>query len=111
VLLFGGLKFSVVGILDRDNVQGGLMPLSPDQSRILEGWMRSKAIVHCPLCADSSWKFAEASYVRALLEQGDTDLTEGGGLVRLSCGNCGYVMLFDAETLGIRGLWDQRRSL
>lgn len=44
------------------------MPLSPDQSRILEGWMRSKAIVYCPLCADSSWKLAEASYVRALLE-------------------------------------------
>ncbi len=58
------------------------MPLSPDQSRILEGWMRSKAIVQCPACGDNSWKFAEASYVRALLEQGDTDLTEGGGLVR-----------------------------
>jgi predicted nucleic-acid-binding Zn-ribbon protein len=31
--------------------------------------------------------------------------------VRVSCANCGYVALFDAETLGIRGLWDQRRSL
>ncbi len=26
--------------------------------------------------------------------------------LKLSCGNCGYVMLFDAEMLGIRGLWD-----
>ncbi len=61
------------------------MPLSDPQQQFLENWMRSKAIVHCPLCADSSWKLAEASYVRALLEQGDTDLTEGGareGLVQ-----------------------------
>ena len=87
------------------------MPLSAEQLRILQGWMRSKAIVQCPACGDDSWRFAEAAYVRALLEEGDTDLTEGAGIVRVSCANCGYVALFDAETLGIRGLWDQRRSL
>lgn len=87
------------------------MPLSAEQLRILQGWMRSKAIVQCPACGDGSWRFAEASYVRALLEEGDTDLTEGAGIVRVSCANCGYVALFDAETLGIRGSWDQRRSL
>lgn len=80
------------------------MPLNADQRRILEGWMRSKAIVECPACKDNSWKFVEASYVRALLEAGETDLTEGEGVVRVSCGNCGCVMIFDAETLGIRGL-------
>jgi predicted nucleic-acid-binding Zn-ribbon protein len=105
-------KILVIGILDRGDVQeGGPMPLSADQRRILERWMRSKAIVQCPACGDNSWKFAEASYVRALLEEGDPDLTEGAGIVRVSCGNCGYVALFDAETLGIRGLWDQGRSL
>jgi predicted RNA-binding Zn-ribbon protein involved in translation (DUF1610 family) len=87
------------------------MPLNPEQSKILEGWMRSKAIVQCPACGDSSWKFAEASYLRALLEADKSDLTEGEGVVKFSCGNCGYVMLFDAETLGIRGLWDQGRNL
>jgi predicted nucleic-acid-binding Zn-ribbon protein len=87
------------------------MPLNSDQRKILEGWMRSKAIVQCPACGDNSWKFAEASYVRALLEADDTDLTEGGGIVRVSCGNCGYVALFDAETVGIRGSWDQGRNL
>ena len=87
------------------------MPLNQDQRRILEGWMRSKAIVQCSACGDNNWKFAEASYLRALLEEGDADLTEGAGIVRVSCGNCGYVLLFDAEMLGIRGLWDQGRSL
>jgi hypothetical protein len=87
------------------------MPLNSDQRRILEGWMRSKAVVQCPACGDNSWRFAEASYVKALLEADDTDLTEGGGVVRVSCGNCGYVALLDAETLGIRGLWDQGRSV
>lgn len=87
------------------------MPLNPEQRKVLEGWMRSKAIAQCPVCGDSSWRFAEASYVRALLEEDDTDLTEGAGIVRVSCGNCGYVALFDAEALGIRGLWNQGRKL
>jgi predicted nucleic-acid-binding Zn-ribbon protein len=87
------------------------MPLNPEQREILEGWMRSKAIVQCPACGDSSWRFAEASYVRALLEADTTDLVEGEGVVKVSCSNCGYVVLFDAETLGIRGSWDQRRNL
>ena len=87
------------------------MPLNPEQTKILEGWMRSKAIVQCPACGDGSWRFAEASYVRALLEADTTDLAEGEGVVKVSCGNCGYVVLFDAQTLGIRGLWDQGRNL
>ena len=86
------------------------MTLSDTQRQHLENWMRSKAIVQCPLCGDVRWQFAQASYVRALLEQGEPDLAEDKGVVRISCGNCGYVMLFDAETLGIRGLWAERRG-
>jgi hypothetical protein len=74
--------------------------------------MRSKEIIQCPACGDVRWRFAEAAYVReALLEAGDEALTEDRGVVKLSCGNCGYAMLFDAETLGIRGLWDKERDL
>ena len=87
------------------------MPLSPSQRRMLEDWMRSKAVVQCPACGDVRWRFAEAAYVRALLETGDADLTEGKGVVKVSCGNCAYVMLFDAEAIGIRGLWDRRRGV
>ncbi len=65
--------------------------------------MRSKAIIQCPACAEDRWRFAESAYLRALLEAGEADLTEGKGVVKISCDNCGYVMLFDAETLGIRG--------
>jgi hypothetical protein len=32
-------------------------------------------------------------------------------VLKLLCGNCGYVVLFDAETVGIRGLWDRGRDL
>jgi predicted nucleic-acid-binding Zn-ribbon protein len=32
-------------------------------------------------------------------------------VVKLPCDNCGYVALFDAETVGIRGLWAQERDL
>ncbi len=87
------------------------MPLNPSQRRTLEDWMRSKAIIQCPACGETGWRFAEAVYVRALLEMNEANLTEDRGVVKLSCGNCGYVMLFDAETLGIRGLWDRKRGV
>jgi predicted nucleic-acid-binding Zn-ribbon protein len=87
------------------------MTLSPEQRSTLENWVRSKAILQCPACGDSRWRFAEAAYVRALLEAGDANLTEDKGVLKLLCGNCGYVALFDAETVGIRGLWDRGRDL
>jgi predicted nucleic-acid-binding Zn-ribbon protein len=86
------------------------MPLSESQRQHLQKWMRSKAIIQCPACGDEQWQFAQASYVRALLEQGEVDLAEDRGVVRILCGNCGYVMFLDAETLGIRGLWAQGRG-
>ncbi len=51
---------------------------------------------------DARWQFARASYLRALLEQGESDMSEEKGVVKVSCGNCGYVMLLDAEMVGIR---------
>ena len=73
--------------------------------------MRSKAIVQCPACGDSQWQFDQAAYIRALLEPGEVDLTDAGGVVKVPCDNCGYVMLLDAETLGIRGLWAEERGV
>jgi ribosomal protein S27E len=87
------------------------MPLSDPQQQFLENWMRSKAIVQCPTCGDAQWQFAQAAYVRALLEQGESDMSEEKGVVKVGCGNCGYVMLLDAETVGIRGLWAEGREL
>ncbi len=87
------------------------MPLSPAQRQVLQEWMHSKGIVRCPACGQSRWRFAEAAYLRALLEEGETDLTESGGVVKIPCDNCGYVALFDAEMIGIRGSWAQGRDL
>ncbi len=88
------------------------MSLSPSQQRTLQEWMRSKAIVMCPCCGqEDGWRLAEAAYVRALLEEDDKDLTEGGGVVKVACGTCGHLLLFDAETIGIRGAWAEGRDL
>ena len=87
------------------------MALNVAQQRVLEEWMRSKAIVACPACGQEKWRFAQAAYVRALLEAGQNDLMEDAGVVKVPCDNCGYLALFDAETLGIRGLWAQGREL
>jgi hypothetical protein len=43
--------------------------------------MRSKASVQCAACGESRWGFAEAAYVRALLEPGEADLNEDRGVV------------------------------
>jgi predicted nucleic-acid-binding Zn-ribbon protein len=87
------------------------VPLNAAQRRVLEDWMRSKAILKCPCCGQDRWHFAGAAYVRALLEAGQEDLMEDAGVVRIPCDNCGYLALFDAETLGIRGLWAEGREL
>jgi hypothetical protein len=87
------------------------VPLSPSQRHVLEEWMRSKAIVMCPCCGQDRRRCDEAAYVRALLEGNEEDLTEGGGVVKVPCDNCGYLVLFDAETIGIRGVWAQGRGL
>ncbi len=87
------------------------MPLNAAQQRILEEWMRSKSVVMCPYCGQDQWRFARAAYVRALLEEGQEDLMEDAGVVKITCDNCGYLALFDAEMLGIRGLWVEGREL
>ena len=87
------------------------MPLNEIQQQTLKDWIRSKAIVQCPACGDNRWHVAEAAYLRALLEAGDPDLTEDKGVVKVSCDNCGYVLLFDAETVGIRAMWDSQRGI
>ena len=87
------------------------MPLNAAQRRVLEDWMRSKAISMCPACGQHKWRLADAAYVRALLEEGQEDLMEDAGVVKIPCDNCGYLALFDAETLGIRGLWAEGREL
>jgi hypothetical protein len=85
--------------------------LNAAQRQVLEEWMRSKAIVMCPCCGQDKWRFAEAAYLRALLEEGQEDLMEDAGVVKIPCDNCGYLALFDAKTLGIRGLWAEGREL
>jgi hypothetical protein len=88
------------------------MPLSPPQRWVLEEWMHSKGVVQCPACGHHDrWRLGEATYLRALLEEGEADLTESGGVVKIPRGNCGYVALFDAETIGIRGSWAKGRDL
>ena len=87
------------------------MTLNAAQRRVLEEWMRSKAIVMCPCCGQDKWRLADATYVRALLEEGQEDLMEDAGVVKIPCDNCGYLALFDAKTLGIRGLWAEGREL
>ena len=87
------------------------MPLNAAQRQVLDEWMHSKAISTCPACRQEKWRLADATYVRALLEEGQEDLMEDAGGVKIPCDNCGYLALFDAETLGIRGLWAQGREL
>jgi hypothetical protein len=55
------------------------MPLNEPQRKQLENWMRSQATVKCPACGDSRWRFAQAAYLKALLEQGEKDLAEDKG--------------------------------
>ncbi len=87
------------------------MPLNAAQRQVLEEWMHSKAVLMCPCCEKGEWHLAEAAYVKALLEEGAEDLIEAAGVVKVPCNNCGYLALFDAKAIGIRGLWAEGREL
>jgi hypothetical protein len=87
------------------------VPLNTAQRRVLEEWMRSKSVVMCPCCGQDQWRFAGAAYVRALLEEDTEDLLEAAGVVKVPCDNCGYLALFDAATIDIRGLWAEGRDV
>ena len=87
------------------------MLLDELQRQTLKDWMRSKAIIRCPVCGEDRWRFATASYVAALLEEHDQNLTEDRGVVKISCDNCGYVMLCDTQIIGIGRSWDRSRNL
>ena len=60
--------------------------------------MRSKGVIHCAACGEARWCFSEAAYIRGILENGEPDLAEDRRVVKILCHNCGYLMLFDAET-------------
>jgi predicted nucleic-acid-binding Zn-ribbon protein len=87
------------------------VPLSSKQRQALERWIHSKGVAQCTVCGESRWRFSEAAYIRGLLEHGEPDLAEDKGVVKILCENCGYVMLFDAETVGIRAMWDSQRGI
>jgi hypothetical protein len=73
--------------------------------------MHSKVIVLCPACGNDGWCFAEAAYVRALLDAEEADLTEDAGVAKLLCDSCRCAALFDREMVGILGMWDKGRDL
>ena len=64
---------------DLSRLRRSHMPLNEPQRKQLENWMRSHGIVKCPACGDSRWRFAQAAYLKALLEQGEKDLAEDKG--------------------------------
>ena len=87
------------------------MPLSEPQRRTLQNWMQAKGIIQCPACGEERWRFSEATYIRGLLEQGEPDLAEDQGVVKIQCDNCAYVLLLDAQAVGIRTMWDSGRGI
>ena len=66
---------------------------------------------HVPVLRAGEVALSRCGLVRALLEEGQEDLMEDAGVVKIPCDNCGYLALFDAKTLAIRGLWAEGREL
>ena len=85
------------------------MSLNPSQRQVWEEWMRSKAIVVCPGRTRGAWPRRPTSGRSWRREP--TTSSKPRGVVKVACDNCGLLTLFDAETIGIRGLWAEGRDL
>jgi hypothetical protein len=67
--------------------------------------MHSKASVQCAACGESRWRFAEAAYVRVLLEPGEADLNEDSGVVKVSAATAGTYRVGASSNLPRVGAW------
>lgn len=94
--------------------------ITPEQQQKLKEWLDAKAkhlygadgMVHCPVC--NSDDFVVGNMIAAIEITGDsgavkipvegsasTDHAGGYAIIPLRCGNCAYMMLFDAGQIGI----------
>jgi predicted RNA-binding Zn-ribbon protein involved in translation (DUF1610 family) len=79
------------------------MPLDPTQQQKLTGWMAQKGVrPECPACgAAAGWApgdiVAEMQIKPSGLHIGEPVTP----LVQVVCNNCGHVMLFAAEPIGL----------
>lgn len=72
------------------------MSLSPAQIQQFQDWLTKKGAypLRCPICRETKW---EIFLIAPLL------VTESGAgrSLELTCRNCAYQMLFNAETIGL----------
>ena len=69
------------------------MALTPEQQQKLEQWMKARN-VHpvCPMCQQSKWQTIGLVYLPG---------ASPSAAVEIRCGNCGYVLLFSAQMMGL----------
>jgi predicted nucleic-acid-binding Zn-ribbon protein len=81
------------------------MPLDADATRKLTEWLSSKGAPKCPQCGGNVWAARDCLAAIALGE-----LQPDGKIVPLqqslpayvmSCAHCGYVVMFNAEIVGM----------
>ena len=79
------------------------MPLNETQRQKLIDWMRTKAVqAPCPACAAD--QMSPGDLVAETGVDAEGNIRYSGGLVllvQIVCGNCGFVMHFDAKLIGL----------
>jgi predicted nucleic-acid-binding Zn-ribbon protein len=84
------------------------MPLEPHQAKIFDHHLRAKINknLECIVCGQSDWLPGELKGI-PIIEIESRKTAKDVGLaphVSITCANCGYVMLFSAQVVGLVGV-------
>ena len=87
------------------------MALDPQFRQIFDHHLRSKITknMDCFVCGSSDWKDGELKGLPVIekINNDSVKETEVAAHVSLTCPNCGFVLLFSAQVVGLVGVGDQ----
>jgi hypothetical protein len=87
----------------KDDSGEGEPLLTPDQEQTFMAWLEEHVQHGCGVCGGAEWSTARELYAPMLYDtqQGGFDGTSGVPCAMATCGDCGYVMLFNAQVMGL----------
>jgi hypothetical protein len=81
------------------------VPFNQQQAQTIAQWAQKHHInanQPCPACTSTQWAFVDIISVGLSQQPGVLDMGQAGPrMLRRLCSTCGFVMMFDADAVGV----------
>ena len=77
--------------------------LTPEQEQVFMAWLEEHVEHGCAVCGGAEWTTARELYAPLLFRPADSSFDPDAGVpcAMVHCSDCGHVMLFNAEVMGL----------